>query len=143
MGTGRKLCAPARGGRGDADVLSTPRPQVGGVTGTRAAPGIIPRPITPIARVGANRRGAISCGAEGGLGDVRMAVEARWSHVRRRARAPQGADWVRGGVITNNIITIDIDITFNNGAGTCTSHAGADVTSTTAPIPKESLSRDP
>ena len=48
-----------------------------------------------------------------------------------------------GGVIINNIITIDVDITFNNGAGTCASHAGADVTSTTAPIPKESLSRDP
>ena len=47
-------------------------------------------------------------------------------------------------VISNvSIITIDINININNGAGTCTSHAGADVTSTTAPIPKESLSRDP
>ena len=41
------------------------------------------------------------------------------------------------------IITIDIGINFNKGASTCISHAGADVTSTTAPIPKESLSRDP
>ena len=47
-------------------------------------------------------------------------------------------------VISNvSIITIDIDINITKGAGTCTSHAGADVTSTTAPIPKESLSRDP
>ena len=48
-------------------------------------------------------------------------------------------------VVINNvgIITIDIDINFNKGASTCISHAGADVTSTTAPIPKESLSRDP
>ena len=48
-------------------------------------------------------------------------------------------------VVINNvgIITIDIGINFNNGVSTCTSHAGADVTSTTAPIPKESLSRDP
>ena len=48
-------------------------------------------------------------------------------------------------VVINNagISTIDIDINFNKGAGTCISHAGADVTSTTAPILKESLSRDP
>ena len=47
-------------------------------------------------------------------------------------------------VISNvGITTIDIDINFNKGASTCISHAGADVTSTTAPIPKESLSRDP
>ena len=32
-------------------------------------------------------------------------------------------------VIINNIITIDIDITFNKGVSTCISHAGADVTS--------------
>ena len=46
-------------------------------------------------------------------------------------------------VVINNAGIITIDINLNNGAGTCTSHAGADVTSTTAPIPKESLSRDP
>ena len=48
-------------------------------------------------------------------------------------------------VVINNvgIITIGIGINFNKGVSTCTSHAGADVTSTTAPIPKESLSRDP
>ena len=48
-------------------------------------------------------------------------------------------------VVINNvgITTIDIDINFNKGVSTCISHAGADVTSTTAPIPKESSSRDP
>ena len=48
-------------------------------------------------------------------------------------------------VVINNVgtITIGVGINFNKGVSTCISHAGADVTSTTAPIPKESLSRDP
>ena len=63
---------------------------------------------------------------------------------KRRGRALTYIINVTAAVINNvSIITIDIDININNGAGTCTSHAGADVTSTTAPIPKESLSRDP
>ena len=34
-----------------------------------------------------------------------------------------------GGIITIDIAIMDIGINFNKGAGTCISHAGADVTS--------------
>ena len=42
---------------------------------------------------------------------------------RRRARAGFG------GIIAIDIADVDIDINFNEGASTCISHAGADVTS--------------
>ena len=97
-------------------------------------------PVANVGLTGAERRGNASLRAPEDSLWVFLGASAPTSlpdigptrGLGRRMRGPSG--W-RGNS--------NADRRSEQALATCTSHAGADVTSTTAPIPKESLSRDP
>ena len=63
---------------------------VGGAAGGDGEPWAYPLLTTLVGRVGTDRRGVTSCGAEGGLCDGRMAVEAEVEAMCDDVREPQG-----------------------------------------------------
>ena len=62
---------------------------VGGAAGGDGEPWAYPLLTTLVGRVGTDRRGVTSCGAEGGLCDGRMAVEAEVEAMCDDVREPR------------------------------------------------------